>query len=165
MGSLQTTSVAKTLSSYCNRYTYKYIPHKRLWINRLYFEISNSNEKKLFRIDTRDIKNLRLEKFRTVAENGKDQICYYKRNRKEKLFNRFLAVRKEKSANEIIFSPTNLIDKANNLEEVYYKIGDELKEFNNDRVQLKRTIRESSLENSEQQTTEQQTGDGTASQQ
>ena len=76
-----------------------------------------------------------------------------------------MAVRKEKSANEIIFSPTNLIDKANNLENVYYKIGDELKEFNNDRIQLKRTIRESSLENSEQQTTEQQTGNGTASQQ
>ena len=76
-----------------------------------------------------------------------------------------MAVRKEKSANEIIFSLTNLIDKANNLENVYYKIDDELKEFNNDRVQLKRTIRESSLENSEQQTTEQQAGNGTASQQ
>ena len=44
-GSLQTTSAAKTLSSYYNRYTYKYIPHEDLWINGLYFEISNSTEK------------------------------------------------------------------------------------------------------------------------
>ena len=67
--------------------------------------------------------------------------------------------------NLLIFSITNLIDKANNLEKLYYNIGNDLKEFNNDRVQLKRTIRESTLENSEQQTTEQQTGNGTASQQ
>ena len=46
-GSLQTSSVIKILSSYCNRYTYEYIPHKDLWLNRLYFEISNSSEKKM----------------------------------------------------------------------------------------------------------------------
>ena len=41
-GSLRTSSVAKIPSSYCNRYTYKYTPHRDLWWNRLYFEISNS---------------------------------------------------------------------------------------------------------------------------
>ena len=46
-GYLQTSSVIKILSSYCNRYTYEYIPHKDLWLNRLYFEISNSSEKKM----------------------------------------------------------------------------------------------------------------------
>ena len=44
-GSLQTTSVAKILSSYCHRYIYEYIPHRDLWIDRLYFKISNSTEK------------------------------------------------------------------------------------------------------------------------
>ena len=44
-GSLKTSSVIKILSSYCNRYTYEYIPHRDLWLNRLYFEISNSPEK------------------------------------------------------------------------------------------------------------------------
>ena len=44
-GSLQTASVVNILSSYCNRYTNKYIPHRDLWLNRLYFEISNSSEK------------------------------------------------------------------------------------------------------------------------
>ena len=45
LGSLQTTSVIKILSSYCNRYTYEYIPHRDLWLKRLYIEISNSPEK------------------------------------------------------------------------------------------------------------------------
>ena len=44
-GSLQTSSVIKILSFYCNRYTYEYIPHSDHWLNRLYFEISNSSKK------------------------------------------------------------------------------------------------------------------------
>ena len=43
-GSLQTTSAAKILSSYCNRYIYKCIPYEDLWINGLYFEISSSTK-------------------------------------------------------------------------------------------------------------------------
>ena len=32
-GSIQASSVAKILSSYCSKYTYEYIPHRDLWIN------------------------------------------------------------------------------------------------------------------------------------
>ena len=70
-GSIQTFSVIKILSSYCNRYTYEYIPHGDLWLNRLYFEISNSFEKKCLAIDVRHANNLGLSKFRTGAENDK----------------------------------------------------------------------------------------------
>ena len=59
------------------------------------------------------------------------------KKKKDKIFNRFLAVRKETSADEIIFSIVNLIGKSNNLQNVYYKIDDELKEFYNDRLQFK----------------------------
>ena len=51
----------------------------------------------------RDVNNLVLAKFRTDAKNGKEKICYYNRNRKDRFFNRFLAVRKETFANEIFF--------------------------------------------------------------
>ena len=37
-GSLQTFSMIKTLLSYCNRYTYEYIPHRDFWLNRFYFD-------------------------------------------------------------------------------------------------------------------------------
>ena len=82
-------------------------------------------------IDTRDVNNLGPSEFRNGAENGHRQICYFNCNKKHKIFNRFLAVRKEISADEIIFSIVNLIDKPNNLENLYYKIEDESKEFNN----------------------------------
>ena len=125
-GSLQTTSVAKILSSYCHRYIYEYIPHRDLWINRLYFKIWNSTEKEWLTIDTCDVNNLEPSKFRTGAENGHQQICYFNGNKEDKIFNRFLAARKETSADEIIFSIANLIDKSNNLEKACYKIENEL---------------------------------------
>ena len=43
---------------------------------------------------------------------------------------------------EIIFSTVNLIDKLSKLEDSYYKLGYELREFDNDRIQFKRRIRE-----------------------
>ena len=97
-------------------------------------------------IDTRDVNKLGQSKFRTGAKNGHERICYFNHNKKDRIFNRFLVVRKETSVDEIIFSIVNLIDKSNNLENTYYKIGDELKEFNNDRLQFKQTIPRSSSE-------------------
>ena len=44
-GFLQTGSVVKILSSYCNRYTYEYMQDRDLWLNRLYFDILRSSEK------------------------------------------------------------------------------------------------------------------------
>ena len=106
-GSLQTPSVI--LSSYCNRYTYKYIPHKDIWLNSLYSEISNSSEKNT--IDIRHINNLGPSKFRTSASYDKEQVCYFNYNNKDRAFNRFLAVRKQTSTGEIIFSIVSFIDK------------------------------------------------------
>ena len=44
-GFIQTSSVVKILSSFCSRYKYNYVPNRDLWINRLYFDISNSTKK------------------------------------------------------------------------------------------------------------------------
>ena len=94
-GSLHTASVVQILSSYCNRYTYEYIPHRDLWLNRLYFEISNSSKKQCLTIDARDVNKLGPSKFRTGAEDDKEQVCYFNYNKKDRVFSRFLAVGKE----------------------------------------------------------------------
>lgn len=65
----QTSSVVKTLSSYCSRYTDKYIPHRDLRLSRLYFEISSSPDRNCLTIDVR-----------TDAENDKEQIYYHNCN-------------------------------------------------------------------------------------
>ena len=94
-GSIQASSIVKILSSFCNRYRYNYIPNKDLWINRLYFDISNSSKKQCLTIDTRDVNDLGPAKFRTQADNNREEICNYNRNKRDKSFSSFLAVRKK----------------------------------------------------------------------
>ena len=94
-GSVKVSSISKILSSFCSRYKYNYIPTRDLWINRLYFDISNSNKKQCLTIDTRDVNDLGPAKFRTHTGDNREQICYYNRNKRYKSFNSFLAVRKQ----------------------------------------------------------------------
>ena len=51
--------------------------------------------------------------------------------KKYKAYKKFLAVTKETSANEIIFSIEKLIDNSNITETIFYKTDSELKEFDN----------------------------------
>ena len=104
-GSIHASSIVKILSSFCNRYKYNYIPNRNLWINRLYYDISNSSEKQCLTIHTRDVNDLGPAKFRTRADSNQEQICYYNRNKRDTSFNSFLAVRKQTSTfSDITFS-------------------------------------------------------------
>ena len=47
-------------------------------------------------IDTLDVNDLGPPKFRTQADSGSKQICYYNRNKTDMTFNSFSVVRKEK---------------------------------------------------------------------
>ena len=129
-GSIQATSIIKILPSYCSRYMYDYIPHRDLWLSQLYFDISNSNKKQCLTIDTRDINDLGPAKFRTGGDDN-EKVCYYNRDKKDKVFNCFLALTKQTTTNKIIFSIVNLIDKSNKKEDIYFEINDELRESNN----------------------------------
>ena len=73
-GSVHATSIIRILQSFASRYKHNYIPHRNLWINRLYFEISNSKEKQYLITHTRDFHHLGTAKFRTRADSGSEQI-------------------------------------------------------------------------------------------
>ena len=79
-GSIHSSRILKTLSFFASRQKNTYIPNKSVWLNKLYFEISNSKEKKCLTIDTRDVNDFGPGKFRTSADNGEEQICYFNRN-------------------------------------------------------------------------------------
>ena len=151
-GSLQTSFVIKILSSYSNRYTYEYIPHRDLWLNRLYFEISNSSKKQCLTIDMRHVNDLGAAKFRTGAKNNKGQVCYYNYNKKDGAFNRFLTVRSQTSTDAIVFSIVDFIDKSKRYKDICFKISDELREFNNVSLQPEPTIRRASEDDATRRT-------------
>ena len=50
-GSIQISSISEILSANCSRYTFDYITNRDLWLNRLYFEISNSGKRECLTID------------------------------------------------------------------------------------------------------------------
>ena len=112
--SVQASWILRILSSFANRYKNTFIAHRNIWINRLYFEISNSQEKQCLTVDTCDVNALGPGKFRTHADNGTRQICYYNRNKTDTSFNLFLATREQTSqASEIRFSVVKVIDSFN----------------------------------------------------
>ena len=67
------------------------------------------------------VNDLEPARFRTGADNDNEQVCYYNRNKKDKAFNYFLALRKQTpTANKIIFCIVNLIDRSNKKEDILF---------------------------------------------
>ena len=123
--SVQATAIVRILFSFCNRYKHNYIPHRDLWVNCFYFEISNSTQKQCLTIDTQDVNDLGPAKFRTQANSDTEQIFYYNSSKRDTSFNSFLAVRKETpSASKITFSIVKIIDKANRHDTIYSETSD-----------------------------------------
>ena len=77
-----------------------YIPNIQIWLNKLYFQISNSKDKQCLTIDTRAINELGPAKFRTAAGNGEEQTCFYNL-KNDTHFSSFLA--KRVPSEQIIF--------------------------------------------------------------
>ena len=124
------------MSSFASRYKNTYIPHWNLWINQLYFEISNSRQKQCLTTDTRDVNEVGPGKFRIQADSGTEKICYYNRNKKDTSPNSFLAIRKKTSSPiEINLSIVKVIDNTNRHNSISYETSDELIDFKNDNVQ------------------------------
>ena len=92
-GSIHRSRILKTLSLFARRQKNTYIPNQQAWLNKLYFQISNSKEKKCLTIDTRVVNKLGPGKFRTSADNREEQICYFNRNKGDTRFTYFSSKR------------------------------------------------------------------------
>ena len=69
------------------------MPNQQVWLNKLYFQISNSKEKKCLTIDTRDVNELDPGKLRTSTDDGEERTCYFNRNKSDTHFTSFIAKR------------------------------------------------------------------------
>ena len=78
-----------------------------MWLNKLYFQISNSKEKQCLTVDTRDVNDLGPGKFRTSAENNCEQTCYFNRNNSDSRYKFYAA--KRVSQEKLVFSISNQI--------------------------------------------------------
>ena len=90
-GSIHNSRILKTLSLFASPQKNTYLPNKNVWFNKLYFQISNSQEKEGLTIDTRDVNEFGPGKFRMSANNGEEQTCYFNRNKSDTHFTSFFA--------------------------------------------------------------------------
>ena len=90
-GSIHNSRILKTLSLFAPRQKSTYLPNKNVWLNKLSFQISNSQEKKCLAIDTRDVNEFGPGKFRANADNVEEQTCYFNRNKSATHFSSFLS--------------------------------------------------------------------------
>ena len=82
-----------------------------------------------------DVSDLGPGKFKTHADSGPEQICYYNTNKTDTSFNYFLAVRQQTSqASEINFSIVKVVDNTNRNNVIYLEVGDKLSNLKNDNI-------------------------------
>ena len=121
-GSIHSSRILKTLSLFASRQKNTYLPNQQVWLNKLYFQISNSKEKKYPTIDTREVNELGPGKFRTSADDGEEQTCYFNRNKIDTHFTSFIAKRIRNLLSTITFSIVkvnsdfNLVNKSLDIE-------------------------------------------------
>ena len=105
-GSIHSGRILKTLSLFASRQKNTYVPTNQIWLNRLYFQISNSQEKTCLTVDTRNINDFGPGKFRTRDDNAQEQHCYFNRSNTDSRFKCFLAKRVESEQDRTAFSVT-----------------------------------------------------------
>ena len=134
-GSIHSEKILRTLSLFTNRYKNSYIASRNIWLNKLYFDISTSKQKMCLTIDTRTINDHGPSKFRTNADNGIEQICYYNRNKSDVHFNSFRAKREQTS--EIRFAIDKITTGLCTSDVRFLNIKNDLKNTDNDNFQSK----------------------------
>ena len=121
---IQLGNILKILTNNCDRETISYIPARDLWINRLYMSLSNESKYSCLTIDCR---KSGPAKYRTDADSNFEQFCYYGQNKKDRLFNKFLAKKVNQNENLLVFQIDSVINVTKNGETKIYKPVRELK--------------------------------------
>ena len=103
-GSFPSGRILKTLSLFASREKNTYVPTNQIWLNRLYFQISNSRDKTCLTVNTRDTNDFGPGKFRTRADNVQGQHCYFNRSNTDSRFKRFLTKRVTQQHDRPVFS-------------------------------------------------------------
>ena len=75
--SVPINSVRKILEGACSRKTKKYIPQNAFWLNRLSFDLANTNDKICLIIDSSGVNKDGLGRFIAKADNPEFHVCYF----------------------------------------------------------------------------------------
>ena len=69
----------------------KYTPQNAFWLNRLFFDLENANDKICLTIDSSGVNKDGPGRFRTKADNPELQVCYFNSKNNEQVYNEFIS--------------------------------------------------------------------------
>ena len=86
-------TVAKIIQSNCILQSKKYVPARSLWLNRVFTDLANSNEKHCLTIDCGYINKNGLGRYRSSAGNPEKQVWYFNKPNDDVFCNTFISER------------------------------------------------------------------------
>ena len=89
--SIPQNTVAKILQSNCIAQSKKYVPIRSLWLNRIFTDLANTNEKHCLTIDFSNKNKNGPGQYRTSADNLDQQVCYFNKPHDDEFYNVFIS--------------------------------------------------------------------------
>ena len=113
--SVSLNSVKRILDGSCVRKTTKNIPRSLWWINRLFIELANKNQKVCLTLDCSNTNRDGPSRFRSEADNPEKQVCYFNTPTDEQVYNEFIAkrIKSKELLKDIYFEITDIKSKTN----------------------------------------------------
>ena len=123
---LPINSVTKILEGACSRKTKQHIPQNAFWLNRLFFDLANTNDKICLTIDSSGVNKDGPGRFTTKADNPEFQVCYFNSKNDEQVYNEFISQRTNNNENENDFHFKIVRQKSKTNKNVTFESSEEL---------------------------------------
>ena len=85
--------VAKLLQSNCKQQSKKYLSACSMWLDNVFIDLANSDEKHCLTIDCSNVNKNGPSQYGTLADNPDQQVCYFNQPHDDELYNVFISKR------------------------------------------------------------------------
>ena len=86
-------TVAKILQNNCVQKTTKYVPVHSMWLNRVFIDLANEDQRNCLTIDCSNVNKNGPGKYRTNADNPEEQVCYFNKASNDQVYYTFMSKR------------------------------------------------------------------------
>ena len=103
--SVPNNTVAKILQSNCRQTTKKYVSARSMWLNRVFGDLANTDERHCLTIDCSGVNKNNPGRYRTQADDPKRQVCYFNKSCDDESCKVFISnrIKTENFSNSIYF--------------------------------------------------------------
>ena len=98
-------TIAKILKINCRQTTKKYVPAHSMWLNTVFADLANTDERHCLPIDCSGVHKNGPGTYRTEADDPEKQVCYFNKPHCDELYNVFISnrIKTENFSNCIYF--------------------------------------------------------------